>query len=188
MSLKNINLSPKFTKKLIAAQMFAKDPLIVVDVGARGGFEPHWGFYNDQVKLIGFEADAKEYEKLNRRLSNSRRHFFPVALDEKKGTRTFYVTAFPASSGFYEPDMKFWQRFHGEVNVAVEQTIEIETVDFDSFAHESNIGQVDFIKLDTEGSELDILKGTTNTLKKSVLGLSIEVEFGQYHKGQPIFR
>jgi FkbM family methyltransferase len=158
-----------------------------VDVGVRAGFEKHWGFYNDQVKLIGFEADAKECEKLNRRLANSRRHFFPVALDEKRGTRTFYVTALPDASGFYEPNMQFWQRFHDEVNAAVDKTIEIETIGFDCFVSENNIDQVDFIKLDTQGSELDILKGAISTLGKSVLGLSIEVEFGQVLKDQPVF-
>ncbi len=43
------------------------------------------------------------------------------------------------------------------------------------------------MKLETEGSELDILKGAIGVLKKSVIGLSVEVEFLQWHKDQPVF-
>lgn len=76
---------------------------------------------------------------------------------------------------------------HGEENKSVVKTIDINTVDFDSFASENGINKVDFIKLDTEGCELDILKGAIGVLKKSVIGLSIEVEFYPFHKGQPLF-
>lgn len=187
MSLKNINPSPRFTKYLVASQAFASEPFIIVDIGARGGFEPYWSLYRDQVKLLGFEANVKECERLNRKTSKSGNRFFPIALHQDRGTRPFYVTALPDSSGFYPPDMQFWQRFPDEVNLVIEKTIEMDTVDFDSFASENDIDSVDFIKLDTEGSELDILKGAIKFIKKSVLGLSIEVEFLQAHKEQPVF-
>jgi len=108
-------------------------------------------------------------------------------LGQKIGRQTFYVTAYPSSSGFYQSDMNFWRRFPDELNVDTVNTIEVDTVDFDSLAINNHIDYVDFIKLDTEGSELDILKGTIVTLKKSVIGLSIEVEFPQSHIGQPVF-
>jgi hypothetical protein len=57
----------------------------------------------------------------------------------------------------------------------------------DSFCEEYNIQNVDFIKLDTEGSELDILKGAEKTLKNSVLGISVEVEFIKMYIDQPLF-
>jgi len=186
-SLQNINYSPRFTEYIVASRAFEQKPLVVVDVGARGGFEPHWSLYRDQVRLLGFEVDVKECERLNQQVSKSGNRFFPFALHQDRGKRTFYVTAFPDSSGFYSPDMQFWQRFPDEVNVVVEKTIQMDTVDFDSFASENDIDSVDFIKLDTEGSELDILKGAIKFIKKSVLGLSIEVEFLQAHKEQPVF-
>lgn len=187
MSLKNINYSSRFTKYLVASRAFEQEPLIIVDIGARGGFERHWSLYGDEVKLIGFEADPEECEQLNQRASNSGNRFFPVALHQNRGKKEFYVTAFPNSSGFYRADMEFWQRFPEEVLLAVEKTIDIDTVDFDSFASENHIDSVDFIKLDTEGSELDILKGAIKSLRKSVLGVSIEVEFFPCHKDQPVF-
>lgn len=187
MSLKNINSSPRFTQHLVASRAFEQKPLVIVDAGARGGFEQHWSLYGDQVKLIGFEADVSECERLNQQASGSRNCYFPVALHQNKGKKSFYVTAYPSGSGFYPPDMNHVQRFPDKVNLAVVKTLEIDTVDFDSFASENGIDYVDFVKLDTEASELDILKGATSFLRKSVIGLSIEIWFQQWHEGQPVF-
>ena len=44
----------------------------------------------------------------------------------------------------------------------------------------------DFIKIDVQGSELDVLKGATKTLKNS-LGLCVEVEFLPVYLDQPLF-
>jgi len=56
-SLKNINPFPRFTRHLVASGASASELLVVVDVGARRGFEQHWSTYGNQVRLIGFEAD-----------------------------------------------------------------------------------------------------------------------------------
>lgn len=42
------------------------------------------------------------------------------------------------------------------------------------------------MKINTQGSELDVLKGATRTLR-SLLGLEIEVEFVDLYKKTPLF-
>lgn len=187
MSLKKVNYSSlRLTQHLVASGYFIPVPLIVVDVGASGGFEPYWDVYNAQIKLIGFEADATECQRLNQRFKDSNKKIYAIALHSNKGKKPFYVTALACSSGFYHPDMNFLRRIPDEVNLTVVKTIEMDTVDFDSFAKIQNIRYVDFMKLDTEGCELDILKGANNFLN-SLLGLSIEASFLKLHKDQPVF-
>ena len=187
MSLKNINTSPRFIQHLVAERAFKQRPLVIVDVGARGGFEKHWALYGDQVKLIGFEANTNECELLNQQASGFDRRFYPVALHQNTGRRTFYSTAYPAGSGFYQPDMRQVRRFPDKVNLTVIETIDLDTTSFDSFASENGIDYVDFMKLDTESVELDILKGAIGSLRKSIMGLSIEIWFQPWHTGQPVF-
>ena len=50
----------------------------------------------------------------------------------------------------------------------------------------NGIQEVDFIKIDTQGSELSILKGSTDSLKNAI-GLEIEVEFVDIYENQPLF-
>ena len=45
---------------------------------------------------------------------------------------------------------------------------------------------IDFIKLDTEGSELEILEGALATLEK-ILAVEIEVAFTAFNVGRPLF-
>ena len=57
-TLRELHPNPRFTKHLVEKRVFHNDPLVVVDVGARKGFEKHWDHYRDQIKLIDiFSAD-----------------------------------------------------------------------------------------------------------------------------------
>lgn len=184
--LKNLNKTPELLNYLVENRLFSKNILTVVDAGARSNFEAHWKFYKDQVKLIGFEPEEKECARLNKLYSNQNKIFYAVALGQKKETKTFYVTKYPASSGFLEPDLEWMGRFPDKQNLIVKKTSNMTTVDFDSFSKEKKIGPVDFMKLDVEGFELQVLRGAQKSLS-DVLGISIEVEFQQNHKGQAIF-
>ena len=77
MSLQNMNGNPELTRDLVLNKVFESNPLVVVDVGARGGLEGHWSIYEDQLLGIGFEADVQECEKLNKYHANSPTRFYP---------------------------------------------------------------------------------------------------------------
>ena len=44
----------------------------------------------------------------------------------------------------------------------------------------------DFLKIDVEGGELEVLKGSTRALSGTVLGLKIETAFVELHVGRPL--
>ena len=45
----------------------------------------------------------------------------------------------------------------------------------------------DFVKLDTQGTELYILKGMQHTLTRSIFSVEVEVEFIEMYQDQPLF-
>ena len=62
----------------------------------------------------------------------------------------------------------------------------IDTTSLDQFSKENNIKDVDFIKIDIQGAELDVFKGGRETLK-AVVAIVSEVEFIPIYVEQPLF-
>ena len=56
----------------------------------------------------------------------------------------------------------------------------------DESLKKAKIETIDFFKIDTQGSELDILNGSIKALSK-VVGIEIEVEFNPIYQNQPIY-
>ncbi|MHC4627197.1 MAG: FkbM family methyltransferase [Planctomycetota bacterium] len=182
-----INRNSRLTKHLVKSGFFRNRHLVVLDVGARGGFEPFWAeLYDDQVEFIGLEPDRQECESLNLRLAENMK-IYPVALHKDKKARSFYRTAFADSSSFYQPNDAVVNRFLDHISLKVIDAEEMETQDMDSFAAEHEIERIDFVKLDVEGAELDVLEGAENLLAGTILGLRLEVLFTKMRNGQPLF-
>ena len=148
-------------------------PMTVIDIGTRGGFSKYWQSFEGLIRLIGFEADAKECGK-DRGINN-----FALHRDNKK--HKFYITQSPASSSFYPFDRNFISRLRDEPLMQTVGEKKYKTRTLDSF----NI-YPDFIEMDTEGCELDILQSGVETLK-SCIGLEVEVSFIQERIGSPLF-
>jgi FkbM family methyltransferase len=189
MSIKthDMNTNPRLTMYLVETGEFHESLLNVVDVGARGGFEDHWDFYEEQVNLIGFELDVEECKRLSDNASgDSNRHYFSIAPDSKKGSRSFYIQPHTASSSFYKTNQGFVRRFPGWEELIPESTRHVAVADLDSILRESNLDSIDLLKLDTEGSEADIFEGARQTLQSAV-GIDVEVVFTPWRIDMPTF-
>ena len=66
------------------------------------------------------------------------------------------------------------------------KTTEVELTTLDLSATLLGLSQVDFLKLDTQGSELMVLQGAEASLR-STRALEVEVEFNPIYVGQPLF-
>ena len=62
----------------------------------------------------------------------------------------------------------------------------VKTVSLDRFVRDNALGSIDFLKMDLQGAELDILRGATRTLS-SIVVVHTEVNFVQMYRDQPLF-
>lgn len=160
-------------------------PLVVVDVGCRWGFADQWDSLGDSVRLYGFDPDAAECARLAPKYAGRPVTLVPLALADSPGKRTLYLTSEPACSSLYPPDQSLIH-LPGMVCHRQVGTTEVECTTLDLWAETAGVKAIDFLKLDTQGSELDILFGSERMLK-SVRALEIEVEFNPMYTGQPLF-
>ena len=136
-------------------------------------------------QIIGFEVDEDVCAEMNSRAMEGVR-YYPNALGERNECRDFYVTNNPMCSSLYEPNEPLISLYNNfEVAYLKSKTV-IETVSIDHFAQVNGVAEVDFIKIDVQGAELDVFRGGLQVLK-NVLALVCEVEFVPHYLKQPLF-
>lgn len=186
MPLSSLNLSPR-SIHLISAMLNCSDDLFIsFDIGAAGGAHDLWKPVSNMARVIGFDANREECERLNKLENNMR--VFPFVLGESVGPSKFYITNYPLCYGLYPVNDAFLSRFPNYFNNKVIEEIDVETTTIDTFVAEQAIERIDFIKIDAEGAELPILSGGKDALtSRKVLGIITELWWDPCIKGQPSF-
>jgi FkbM family methyltransferase len=166
-----------------------KAPMVtVVDIGAMiEGKNRYDGLVEqDLAQVIGFEPEAHEFEKLKAQ-ADKRHAYLPYFVGSGK-PGTFHRCRYNGCSSLYEPDPRIIDLFtaigaSAGGNFEVLETSEVQTVRLDDI---KEIQSCDFLKVDVQGAELDVLKGATRTLGKTTV-VELEVEFVPLYKDQPLF-
>jgi FkbM family methyltransferase len=158
----------------------------VVDVGAMEieGAAPVYGplLTAGVARVSGFEPVAEECRKLNA-ASGPAHSFLPYAVGD--GTvQTFRQCNYPMTSSLYEPNTALLDRFQnlGELTQVVARS-PIDTHRMDDLAE---VRETDYLKLDAQGAERDILESAAAVLSRTLV-VHTEVEFVPLYTGQPLF-
>lgn len=167
---------------------FSPSPLKLIDIGARAGINPRWLNLIPKfpVQIIGFEPDEQECAALNAKGDTFVR-YLPFAVGKSVETRTFHLLKAAGSSSLFRPNYAFINRCAPAPNYAIEREVSVQTNTLDSILKQEGISDIDYIKIDTEGCERDILAGATETLK-DVFAVEVEVWFNSVFTDAPLFR
>jgi FkbM family methyltransferase len=175
------SLGPRFSSLL------AHDPLCIVDVGARGGLKKEWQPIREHATFVGFEPEQAEAVRLQSTAASNER-YIASALYSEVTRATLYHCQSPARSSLYHPNYEMISEIYGGLGAyEVERVDEIDVTTLDVLQGQGALPAPNFIKLDTQGCELDILKGATTALEGPLLALETEVEFLPLYRGQPLF-
>jgi FkbM family methyltransferase len=156
------------------------------DYGSKG-----WSIFAPNLTIYGFDADSDACDLANANLLarqiNWTEEHLPFVLSDVVGERTLYVTKHPACSSLYPPNEDYIIRFKDLAETSsLDYTLEVETTTLDTFCQEANLQYIDFLQVDVQGADLDVLKGSAKVLS-TVLAIQIEIEFSQLYQGQPLF-
>jgi len=140
---------------------------IFVDVGA------HIGTYTIPIAkkvgeggaVIAFEPHPKSRDLLEKNIAINQINNVvlmkqPVSDSRKKVS--FRLSKDPPTSGI-------------ETNATNESNVEMESIDLDTALSEQNLTKIDWLKIDVEGNEVAVLKGSKNILKKFSPKIIIEM-------------
>ena len=147
-----------------------------IDIGGNIGF---WSrdFCDKFENVIIFEPDASNIECLKANLSGKENYtLHEVGLGSKEETKTFYKSMTTSGGHSFFRDQVFEEQVE-------ESQLQIKKLDDYGYR---NVG---LIKIDTQGSEHDILLGAEQTLLENDCVLNVEIEHkneAQKIKGQQI--
>lgn len=156
-----------------------------IDIGARGDISSPWLELENFTLIVGFEPDTHEAKRLNDKFGD--RKYFDMALWSEKATKAVYINKTESTSSMFKPNSNFITDFeppHWEGRI-VETELMVQCDTLDDILYENSIVP-DFIKIDTQGAELDILKGAKRLLCDYAPLVTCETWCAEVYKDAPL--
>jgi FkbM family methyltransferase len=174
------------------AREWQAQPLGFIDIGARGGVHAMVEPMAKWTKVLAFEPDAAECERMRPEMTMS-----PFAQMELRacgvagadGMADLHLLANPVNHSLLAPNAQMAGRYairgFNEVGVVRVPCRSLDSLLLGDMKDEPNWGE--FIKIDTQGGELAILKGARQVLNTRTMTLSLEAGFFPTYLDQPLF-
>lgn len=162
---------------------------VVLDAGARFGLHPSWKPFTGEMRYVLFEPDSSEAARLRQKYKSRGKEIQveAVGLLDRSGEATIAMFRNRAMSSMCErlPVSPF---FAGERRSQVEimRRVNVPVVTVDSYCARRRIS-LDFLKLDTEGTEDLVLRGAESQVRDHLLGIRSEVNFDRVFENGPTF-
>lgn len=185
LSEKGYKSNEKYNFKEHIENLLKKNKITALDVGAQGGFNSDNFFpnqYNQYFQSILVEPIKDEANKfkeqkfvINKGLWSNKEKKNLYVLDNRLGSSSMYM---PNEEAFdlHRIKKKDFQ------NYKVTRTIQIDCDTISNQLSELDIKMLDYLKIDTQGAELEILKGIGSFRP---LFLKIEAHFFSIYKNTP---
>ncbi|MEQ8738003.1 MAG: FkbM family methyltransferase [Rhodospirillales bacterium] len=168
-----------------------RTPITLVDIGADGGTRelPSLAGLCEVHAVEPREDSFQELESRTTAVQSCayrKTTNYNVGIAGKAGPHDLYVTTIPQASSLLEPDTDLVRRWRGDGGFDVVVKVQVDCITLGDLAERAGLTAIDYIKLDTQGCELDILLGAPELLPRISVIYS-EVEFVQLYKNQPLF-
>lgn len=164
---------------------FSQRPLSFIDIGARNGVHEVVEPLARLTAVLGFEPDPDECRRLlaDPAITAPWASFAlePIALSDRTGQRALHRAAVPTNHSLlptHEPFVRRYAmaKFESRGTTSIEATT-LDDVLFGRRGGDAQLGE--FIKLDTQGSEWEILAGAPRCLAERCVAIYAEVWFCQ---------
>lgn len=175
------------------AGLLSDNPFVLLDAGCSGGIDAVWRIFGEELVAYGFDPQRSECLRLQAAETRPRVEYVPAFVGLPKD-HPFLVRRAQEDSrikAHFEP----WSRLSTAEAVRLgahasqqsqpifEDWVSLDTiVPLDAFVRDRKLSTVDFIKIDVDGTDLDVaLSAESVTRSHQILGFAIEVNWTGSH-------
>jgi len=167
-------------------KLLMNNKLSALDIGAQGGFFNASIFpkkYNNFFDPIMVEPIGAEAKKL---IKNNYKVISKGLWSENCKKKLYILNKRSGSSSMYKPSKEGYDLYNFKKKdfsiFDISEEIEVECTTINESLNQLNINHIDFLKIDTQGSELEILKGLG---EYRPLMMKVEVQVVPMYKSVP---
>ncbi len=156
----------------------------VLDVGANEGkYSSAVLQANSRARVFAFEPHPQTYQRLLNRLPNNEKF---VAINAACGSKPGRLTLYDREGSAGTTHASLHEGVLKQVpDQKTAQTI-VDVLDLDTFAAEKNLTTIHLLKIDTEGHELEVVKGASNLLRNNRIK-AVQFEFNEMNVVSRVF-
>ncbi|MDD2934519.1 MAG: FkbM family methyltransferase [Methylotenera sp.] len=157
---------------------------LVLDVGAnQGQYGKMLRNLGYKGEIISFEPVRSAYEKLKESTEKDNLwKVFKLGLSDKKGVTQINVFKSSVFSSLLKPN-EFGQNSFKKMEQSVTEEIDLDTLD--NFLNANHIkNKRIFLKMDTQGHDLNVFFGTRNSIA-TIVGIQSEISFQPIYENMP---
>lgn len=156
---------------------FIQPGYVVFDIGANKG---DWSAYalsiTPDILLYIFEPIPTVFRILKNNIISPSATFFNIAVSETNTTKTFF---------YYDKNLRFsefsslYRRSEDIERILnmMPTAITVSTKNLDTICEEQSLSRIDYLKIDTEGAEWEIIRGATGLLANRTISV-LQFEYG----------
>lgn len=187
MPLSNINYEARLPKFLLDRGVL-RSSFTLLDVGASGGIDKIWTCFGDTLQAVGFDPLVAEVDRLNALAPANHRY-----MDAFVGCSE-YRRKYPP--GYWElPEARSNQPFQRVssswalsilgidwVKEAYNQNQDVvfsdRLISLDEYCASEDLCDVDYLKIDTDGSDFEVLQGAAHLIDElGLMAVQVEAQF-----------
>jgi FkbM family methyltransferase len=151
------------------------ESISLIDIGCSDELQSRWKPIERKLRYIGFEPNKDECDRISKLPNNFKESLFlPYAIAGFTGKANIHITDSFYCTSLLQPDQKWLKRFEFADFFRIKSVQEIDVHSLDEIPELKTI-DIDIIKIDSQGLELEILKSAKNNLKDAIC---VETESG----------
>lgn len=161
---------------------------VLIDIGASGAYPKIWEHIAQYSIYMGFDPDLREIQEI------PKGHFYKsiivneaITSDKESNEALFYLTRSPYCSSTLKPDSASLSNFLFSDLFLVEKEIKVRAATLDSTIERFSLAGIDWLKVDSQGTDLRIFKGLKDDVRSRVLAVDIEPGLINAYLGEDLF-